>query len=187
MITLLIRTSYRPRAYGAMMKSIDAPCRTIVTLDDARAGRYVYGLGANVAHRVEKTTTPYGYNLYCNILLGHLHEGHGLFLDDDDYLIPGRLALLNAALQPGTSYFIPFMRGPLQRPWKALFDNKIIKSGTNGLPCLVIWHEHKQFLNFTAAGNADHLAIEQLNKAVPLTWLPLPVVNSPARGWGKTE
>lgn len=185
-ITLMIRTSYRPDAFSKCVGSIDYPCKTIVSYDNKRAEIYIDGYMSMELSK-PPSASKYFYNLYLNPLLTQLTEGHGIFLDDDDTCIPGRLADLDHFLQPGKSYIIPFMRDGRQKPWPALMFGRAIMKGAIGLPCLVLWHEHKKYVKFDDSEEADYKAIRMLADRVKLEWLTLPVVNSPARGWGRME
>lgn len=185
MITLLIRTSYRPAAFKKCIASIDYPVKRIVSYDDQRALQYLQDEETVV--ELGRNNFKYGYNLYLNALMNECKEGHMLFADDDDFLIAGALKELDELIQPGISYIVPFLRDGKQKPWNALFRNKIIETGCIGLPCLILWHEHRKYVRFDETENSDYKAIKDLSRYINLQWVNLPVVNSPVRNWGKME
>lgn len=186
MISILVRTSYRPQGFSKLMASIDHPCNVIVCFDDDRALEYLNNYPFLTVFKVEKTGGRFDYNLYVNALV-QAGTGHMIVVDDDDTLIPGSIAALDLLLQPGQSYIVPFMRGTLMKPTPAQINNKDIAIGWIGLPCLILWHEHKQFVQFDHTEEADYKAIKRLSRAVSLNWINLPIVSSPARGWGRME
>lgn len=183
-LTILLRTSYRPTAFARCVASIDYPAKVIVSYDDKRAESYIDG---HTTIELSKNQHKFGYNLYLNVLTAQLQEGHAVYLDDDDTCIPGALEALDKMIQPGKSYIVPFLRDGKQKPWNSLFRNNIIQEGCIGLPCLILWHEHKKYVRFDHTELADFNAIKMLSQRVRLEWVNLPVVNSPARGWGKME
>lgn len=191
-INILIRTSYRPKQFATCMNSIlqQQSAFTInihVCYDNTEALKYIQNYNLASLIEVSKNLHKYGYNLYCNVLKDQVNEGWGIFLDDDDILQPNVLVALSGHIVEGKSYIVPFLRDGKMKPWPILFRTKSIEEGCIGLPCMLFWHEHKKYFNFDYQEIADYLAIKMLSKAVPLEWINIPVVNSPARNWGKME
>lgn len=169
------------------MASIDHPCNVIVCFDDDRALTYLNDYPFLKVFKVEKNAFKFGYNLYVGALIHEVTTGHMIVIDDDDVLIPGSIAALELLIQPQQSYIVPFMRGTLMKPTPAQIMNKDISIGWIGLPCLILWHEHKQYVQFDHSEEADYKAIKRLSRAVSLNWINLPIVSSPVRGWGRME
>lgn len=186
MITPLIRTHGRPRQFAKCLASaMFENLLSVVSCDRAEDIAYASGYAVDKIIFIEQSDSPFGYNLYCNELLNHIGKGWGLFLDDDDTIITGSINQLN--LQPGKSYIVPFMRGNFEKPDLARRKQKIIQSGYIGLPCLILWHEHKKYINFEATEDADYRVIKHLSTCVNLEWLDIPVVRSEKRNYGKME
>jgi hypothetical protein len=195
MLNIVIRTSYRPQAYYHCLKSIIdylpllGQVKIIVGYDNPRALEYI---DANLVTTVDLTRHPragqYYYNLYLNKLLEDINEGWVLFVDDDDEVIKYSLEVLISQLQPGRSSVIPFIRGGhFQKPTELQMRLKKLFAGYVGLPCLVLWHEHKKLITFDATELSDFKAIKKLSEAVDLLWISVPVVCSQARGYGRIE
>lgn len=192
-LTCLIRTSYRPKQFPLCGGSIilaasrlenKIDVRIIVSYDDQRAMEYLMEERPGIKYiPVQKTRTPFGYNLYCNDLLQEVHSGHAMFIDDDDTVLPNAFNQLQ--LEPGLSYIVPFKREHTQKPTPAMMQLQKIHKGYIGLPCLIVWHEHIKHLSFTATETTDYDNILHLSSKTPLCWRNWPVVNSPARSYGK--
>lgn len=183
MLTFLIRTSYRPKQFARCIASIPVTANIIVSYDDARAVRYLSECKRNFkAWYVQPNQQPYYYNTYCNLLLELVKYDHCIFLDDDDTFIN-----YPQGIEDGISYIVPFMRGNFEKPDLARRRQKLIQPGYIGLPCLILWHEHKKYINFEAREDADYQVIKHLSECVELQWLDTCVVSSEKRGWGAME
>lgn len=181
MLTVLIRTHGRPKQYGECIKSIPDSC-TIFTHCDSKEDK---GYVASHSWLIHSTVNhqPFFYNLHCNTLLKAAPDkGHYIFLDDDD-----TMTNVPEGLKDGVSYIVPFMRGNFEKPDLARRRQKIIQSGYIGLPCLILWHEHKKYVQFEATEDADYRVIKHLSTCVNIEWLDTPVVRSEKRNYGKTE
>ena len=177
-LTALIRTSYRPTQFQRCIDSVPEQCNIIVSYDDDRALPYIRQQRRMLARiRVEKTKQEYGYNFYCNYLKYSMIYVHGLYLDEDDTMINQP-----PPLEDGVSYLAPFMRGKFLTPWKPS-----IRRGLIGMPCLLLWWEHRDLIKFEAVEDADFRAIDSLSKQVELRWLDVPLVYSEKRNYGVVE
>lgn len=183
MLTFLIRTHARPQQYARALASVPKQCKTLTHTQTVQDLNYV-SIGLHHCSTIADTSQPYFYNTFCNTLLQYLDEGHGIFLDDDDIVIPGSVEQLK--LEDGKSYLIPFMRGQYEVPH--LWGRKgYVTRGLIGMPCLILWYEHKNFVKFEATEDADYRAIRSLQEQIELEWLHLPVVYSERRNHGKGE
>jgi hypothetical protein len=190
LLNILIRTSQRPKQFADCIKSItdqDTDLQTAVHVCRDTSAPYVNNYKFASVIEVTKNEHKYGYNLYLQPMKDLVHEGWGLYLDDDDLLLPDSLQQLHDHLHPGNSYIVPFLRDGKQKPWPSLFRNESIEEGCIGLPCLIFWHEHGRYLQFDYTQSSDYNAIKRLSRCVKLQWLQIPVVNSPVRGWGRME
>ncbi len=188
MLHILIRTCYRPKAFARAMNSVfgeiseDYELNTIICYDDLRAKEYLPGPALYVGGKYP--VEDFWYNLYLNDLLDQVKEpGHILFLDDDDEIISGSLRNLIPALQPETSYIVPFIRNGFQKPTVPQMTLKSLRPGYCGLPNLILWSGHKQYVKFDNSELADYKVL----KALQLRWLNIPVVAANARGRGIKE
>ncbi len=182
-LTFLIRTHKRPTQYTRCLLSVPKDCHTITHVQAATDLAYV-SIGLHHCSTIVDTDQPYFYNLYCNTLLAQLRQGHGIFLDDDDTVIPGNVEHLR--LEDGKSYLVPFMRGRYEVPH--LWGRKgYVERGFIGMPCLILWHEHKHLVHFEAVEDADYRAIRALQDKITLEWIHLPVVYSSKRSFGQVE
>lgn len=191
MLNILIRTSFRPKAFSRCLDSIPrtSDVRIIVSYDDEAALQYIpsWVTKVDVTHLRAKES-PFWYNTYCNALLEYVTEGHGLFLDDDDLLIPQSVSKIK--LQENTSYIVPFLRGInfTPKPTLAQMQAKKIVQGYIGLPSLLFASEHKHLLHFYSGEFADFNAIRAFQLVCPnLQWLNVPIVRSFERNLGKLE
>lgn len=186
MITVLIRTSYRPKQFAACIDSIPYQCDIIVAYDDDRALKYVRKNNRVIARiYVDKSPGEFSYNLYCNFLKDSLTSGWGLFVDDDDTVIPGSIEQLE--LTPGKSYFVPFMRGRFEKPDLARRRQYVLQPAYCGLPNMLLWYGHKNLVSFDATETADYKALQMLADGATPEWLDTALVSSERRGWGRME
>lgn len=188
MITVLIRAHRRPIQFAKCIQSITNEKLSVIV--SGEAGENIAYIFSHVDYidlfiSVSKKPEAFGYNKHCNDLLEKVDSGHCFFLDDDDTIITGSISKLN--LQPGKSYIVPFMRGNFEKPDLARRRQKIIQSGYIGLPCLILWHEHKKYINFEATEDADYSVIKHLSTCVNLEWLDISIVRSEKRNFGKME
>jgi hypothetical protein len=175
-LTILIRTHQRPRQYARCLASVPGTCRVITHVQDTEDYNYVPAHISKCA-TLTHTKTEFFYNEFVNTLLHFHNRGHALILDDDDKMIA-----LPPPLEDGISYLAPFMRGKFQTPWKPS-----IQRGLIGMPCLLLWHEHKELIHFEAVEDADYRAILSLSQQVELRWLEQPLVYSEKRNYGRLE
>lgn len=189
MLNILIRTSFRPEAFRRCLDSIPrtSDVRIIVSYDNEAALQYIPNdvTKVDVTH-LYQPSTPFWYNTYCNALLDYVDEGHGLFLDDDDFFINNA----NVKLHPNTSYIVPFLRGIhfTPKPTLAQMNAKKLMPGYVGLPSLIFASEHRNLLHFYDGEYADFNAIKAFQLICPnLRWVNVPLVRSFQRNLGKLE
>lgn len=189
MLTILIRTSYRPKQFKELLSSIETQMlkgsRIIVSYDDDRALEYIPEYVEKV--RVYKNDDcKFFYDDYCNTLKSLVTEGHAIFIDDDDVIIDKyTTARLCSYLQPNKSYIVQFSRNGLLKPTNKDIRKGIFRKGKIGMPCLVFWHEHKDLSDIDCLSDCpDYNWIEGMSRQVKLEYLPLEVVFSKKRGFG---
>lgn len=190
LITALIRTSYRPKQFARLMKSIEAqtvPINYIVSYDDDRALDYIPEGTAIV--KVSPTPDKYFYNLYCNTLKSIVDDSWLCFFDDDDYLInPISIEKIRThLLNKDEAVICQFTRnGRVKPPFRQMDEGRIVK-GYIGMPCIFLHHSHKDVAEFRATEDADYFFIKEVAEKMKTKFVTIPVVESPKRNWGKME
>ena len=197
-LNVIIRTSYRPESFSCLIASImenfnheRLAVKIIIGYDQQRAlYDYIPYRGepfkivdlTDVRHEEE----PFFYNKYLDILLQEITEGHSIFIDDDDVVIPNDI---HRYITPSQSIIVPFLRGEneYRKPNRIQMQMKAIVPGFIGLPCLVFSYEDIRFLHFDSTELSDYNAIVNLNEAVKLRWANCPIVKSFKRNFGSIE
>lgn len=188
MLTLLVRTSYRPQSFSRLLASINNEASILVCYDNHEAVNYI---PADIEKfYIEPGTDQFFYNRYVNELKSKVQAGWMIVVDDDDTIIPGSLNKLNQILStlPPSAILIQFMRGAYLKPHPAIFGERRIKMGHIGFPSLVLHSDYKDVAQVGAGEYADYYYIRDVCERVPVKWIAnLPVVSSPARGFGVME
>lgn len=191
MITILIRTSYRPVAFKRLLDSIYSQTfkgiRIIVSYDDERALSYIPESIEKV--RVYKTDRLFFYDDYVNNLKELVTDGWFCVIDDEDWIID------NTALERVYKHLIgsnglvcQFSRGGILKPSNEQIKHKQIIRGNIGMPCLFLHHSHKKSADLDGSvGAADFHWIKKVSKRVKLKFVPIVVVYSAKRGYGQME
>lgn len=143
--------------------------------------------GYDLILRQKKSLGKYFYNDYCNTLKRTpLKEGFFFFLDDDDTLkSPDSLAKIASKLE-GDGIVCQMLRGnKVLKPTNEQIDEKIIKSGSIGMPCLVLNTVHANLVNITSVSNGDYIWIKECNKRLNLKFVKEVLVHTYSRSYGK--
>lgn len=208
MINILIRTHERPAMFKRCIESImdqafpgyPTSLSIFVTADTDRSFEYAKKTltGCGINHIVIKVTPPpvpnrsqWFYNLYCNDLI---HAAKNLtdwllFLDDDDYLIPGSLNKVVTQLERldangDQALICQFIRNNKAKPSNVMIDKREVRSGYIGLPCIFVNGSIAE-ANFTDSENADYQWIKQYEDSAE--FVKIPVVFSERRNHGRSE
>lgn len=191
MINILIRTSYRPIGFAKTLESIRQQSyksvRIIVSYDDERALSYIPDDIENV--RVYKTGELFFYDSYCNILKSMVNSGWFFFLDDGDVLAyPDALKDVRREVSRQNGLIVQFSRNGRLKPSNKLIKNRVIERSKIGMPCLVLWHKHKNLVDFDGSvGASDYLWIKKVSQKVRLKFSPICLVHTGERDNGKME
>lgn len=196
-INILIRTSWRPEAFGRCLQSIFEQIPTdvvdfniIVGYDNPEALQYI---PPSIRSMYVQYTgdSEYGYNTYLNSMMRSefVHKpGYIIFLDDDDTLIQGAFIKLGASLMPDRSCIFPFVRpNGFMKPMARMVLLKHIVRGYIGMPCLVLNTDHIPLVEFDDTADADYNAILKLSSQVDLDWYLSPLVSASDRSRGRME
>lgn len=187
MLTLLVRTSYRPQAFSRLLQSVNGEANILVSYDNDEALSYIPSSIDII--KVNKQAEAFSYNRYVNDLKQHV-TGWMLVADDDDTIIPGALRKLKpilSAANPG-AVLVQFMRGTFLKPHPAIFSERRIKMGHIGFPSLILHSDYKDVAQVGSGEYADYYYIRDVAERAPVKWVSnLPVVSSPARGMGVME
>ncbi len=175
MITVLIRTSYRPLQFATALASVPSFCHVIISYDDERALTYIPK--ELQAIRVYKSPLPYFYDIYCNLLKELVTDGYFMFLDDDDVILT-----LDVPLLEDYANIVQLRRKTTVRPIDANF-----KAGQIGMPCLILHSKHKHLADIPGTGQGDYHWIKSVCNQLPINFIPVVVVNSGNRGFGMCE
>lgn len=188
MLTLLIRTSHRPKQFNSLLQSIHNEADILVSYDNHKAVEYIPE-GMKKFY-IEPSAGQFQYNTYVNNLKEQITKGWMLVADDDDLIIPGALQKLNTLLEtqlPG-ALIIQFMRGTYLKPHPAIFEEQEIKMGHIGFPSLVLHSDCRNAAIVRAGEYADYYYIRDIADRVPTVWVKgMAVVRSEKRGRGIME
>lgn len=182
LINILIRTSNRPNAFSRCLKSIVTQSypniRIIVGYDNDRALNYI-PKGLEAVPVSADRNLPFFYDLYCNDLKAMVTDGYFLFLDDDDIL---KKDILKDIPLTGDGLLVQLQRGT------HILPNDInIRPAKVGMPCLILHHSLKNISMTTGTGVGDYFWIKGVLDKVKLPFVPMVVVYSYVRGFGKPE
>jgi hypothetical protein len=198
-INIIIRTSYRPKAFARCIESIrsqtipnNVGVNLFISFDNPMALDYVKTISATEIVNLTsfERSGIFFYNGYLNVMINHpsIKDGHILFLDDDDELSPNFLVDASKFIKPGYSYIFPFVRpNGFQKPTPAMMAAQRISQGYIGLPCLLLSTTHRHHVHFNQSELADYDAISLLSLQVNLIWVNLPIVRATVRGFGVME
>jgi glycosyltransferase involved in cell wall biosynthesis len=190
MITILIRTSNRPtqfkRCIDSILNQTYTDWKVIVCFD---GDDYV-----PEHDNITKFPAPnherkyYFWNLFCNDLKDKVNEGHFFFLDDDDELLnKDTLLNLSKKKEDKQSYICRMTRNSELIPSKKTFKNQTIKRGQIGMPCFVLWHDHKNIVYFDNQKASDFRFIDNLSKLINLEWINEVLVKVNGENKGRKE
>lgn len=193
MINILIRTSGRHKEFTKCIQSIRSQTykdiRLIISTDKKEIdypfiGDVTEGFDRTI-HFIEPNGNPYGWNLYCNTLKGHVKNGWFFYLDDDDYLV-NKYALERIVphLSEDHGTLCQFNRGTLSKPrlkTGEVHPSKIIK-GKLGGSCIFLYHTHKNLADWQPRQAADYYFIKEVSEKLKLMFVPIPVVQAGNNG-----
>lgn len=189
MINILTRVSGRHEEFARCVASIRSQTykdiRHIVGIDRPEDFDFVVnkmdGFGGTII-QYAKDYSPYGWNLYCNVLKEEVNDGWFFYLDDDDYLI-NRFCLGQIATQlsehHGTICQFKRPRG-LPKPRLKTGDvppSEIIR-GKIGGSCIFLHHTHKNLAHWDSNKAADYRFIRDVAQKIPLKFVEMVVVQA---------
>jgi len=191
MITLLIRTSYRPTLFKRLLDSIERQSykeiNIIVSYDDDRALEYI---PENIQKiRVYKTDKQFFYDDYPNQLMDLVSYGYFMFIDDDEFLYDVD-ALMKVSRQLNRKYatICQMNRSGKLKPSNDLIRNRRIVRGKIGMPCIILHAIHKNIARFDGSvGAADFLFIKDVQKKLPTKFINVAVAYCDRRSHGAME
>ncbi len=170
-ITILIRTSNRPKSFSRCIKSIlyqqYQHISLLVSVDNEATEKYVEEHNITSIKIKKDTSVEAPYNLYLNDLVAHVEQGWILILDDDDMLAPDAIRMLlaaNAFTNPH-ALILSTMMWPNGRivPEAEYLGKHPVRSHI-GMPCFMVHHTHKHLLNFDGNKAGDFRIVKELYK-----------------------
>lgn len=191
-ITLLIRTSYRPILFNRLMESIKAQTfkniRVIVSYDDERALEYIPEELTKI--RVYKDySIPFFYDNYVNSLKEHVNTGYFVCIDDDEILIDNDcISKVSRHLHGKSGVMCQFSREGRLKPSNDLILQKRIVRTKVGMPCLFLHHSLKNIAHLDGSRSAaDYHWIKEVSLKVNLKFVPIVVAYADRRSNGVLE
>jgi glycosyltransferase involved in cell wall biosynthesis len=189
MINILIRTSGRHDELTRCIQSIrDQTFQDIrlILSNDNKAEDYPFISDLTIGfhrtiHFVDKATTPYGWNLYCNVLKAHVKEGWFFYLDSDDFLID-KHCLENISkhlTDPDKAVICRFKRGNKVKPYPG--TDEVIR-GKIGGSCIFLHHSQKDVAYWDGNRAADFRFIKQVQAKLELKFVDTVVVQTGNNG-----
>lgn len=190
LINIIIRTSNRPELFYRCYESIENQTykniRVIVGYDDDRALAYI-PMEVRLVRLYKKTGLQFFYDLYCNELRGAVREGWFFFLDDDDFLYcPRALEELVPYLTTPGAVICQMLRNGIPKPRTNYIKHQQIVEGKIGLPCIFVHSKFSHVGHLDGHAGGDYRYIKQVVEQVPTKFVPLVVVETDRRSWGKT-
>lgn len=182
---ILIRTMNRPTLRNAVTSAVNCGIPDVNIIIHSDVG-YLPEYEQFEQIVSQRSTEPFGYNLYCNALKDAVTSGHFLFLDDDDWIIPDSLPKIIDSLNDAN--IVQFSRGGWAKPSNDEIRYRTFRNGGIGLPCLILDAKYKDIANIEASEDGDYLWIYNvLNKmdTNQVSYFQTPIVYSHQRGWGK--
>jgi len=163
LFNILIRNTYRPRAFKKCIESVlnqtHKNVRIICCYDDKNCDDYLYKYKKDPNFKIFKTqnvnkTKPCFYNPYCNELLDKVEDGWILFLDDDDMFASNNaLETMNFHLSDSDSLLL----WKFQRPDKLIYPNLNKIQIDTIASCGYCFHsKHKDLSRWTAGQGGDY-------------------------------
>lgn len=191
MITLLIRTSFRPVLFKRLLDSIRSQTYKdidiIVSFDDERALEYIPSDIRKI--RVEKSDEKFFYDAYCNQLKELVTHGYFMFIDDDEFLYDVN-ALMKVSKHLNRKYatICQMKRGKNLKPSNDLIRNRRIVRGKVGMPCIILHAIHKDVAKFDGSiSAADFFFIKDVQKKIPFKFINVAVAYCDRRSHGSME
>lgn len=199
LINILIRNKYRPELFHRCIDSIASQTykniRVIVCHDNEDAARIAFEASVKlIAQDIRCEVFPVQskpegvnyWNLYCNELKDRAQDGFYLYVDDDDRLAsPTVLQELSQFLFPDHGLIVQFLRNGVPKPNSFLMAKKRIERGRIGGSCIVLHHSHKNLANWQPIPGGDFFYIKEVEKHIPLKFVPMVVVAADQKNNGK--
>jgi hypothetical protein len=191
LINILLRTSFRPQAFARCYASIKEQTykntQIFVSFDNCKALDYIPSY--ITALPVERSTKPFGYNLYCNELKQLVTDGWFFFLDDDDTLAYPQCIedLARYLTNPDEAIICQFLRNERPKPPADLLNSEIILKGQIGIPCIVLHHSKKNIAEFKAIEDGDYQFIKTVQSRMHVRFIHQVLVSAKRRSFGFNE
>lgn len=187
MLNILIRTSERPNSFKRLINSIEQQSEGLdlklwVSVDNDAKYPYeiLYETALNWSIiQVEKSTIPFGYNLYLNTLLDNVSQGWVYIVDDDDYVLPYQLQRLYYSLTKEDYLYLfrILLNGTHDVPNRGNFDRDTLIRGQISMSGFAFHSKHKDLSRFQARISSDFwYAVELKHKLKRWKWLQIRVV-----------
>lgn len=131
---------------------------------------------------VENNGKPYNWNLYCNALKSSVKDGWFFYLDDDDCLSDKfSLQQIRKHLSEEHGTICQFLRNNKPKPnfaRKFWMEAEHIVRGRIGGSCIFLHHSHKNVAHWDDERAADYRFMRDVQKAIPLRFVPVVVVKA---------
>jgi hypothetical protein len=191
LINILIRTGNRPTLFARCMQSIEHQTykhtHAIVGYDNDVALEYI-PRGVDKVPVSANKGYPFFYDLYCNQLKKYVDDGWFVFLDDDDFFhSPDALMNISQHLTEPGAVICQFLRNKRPKPANHFIETGQVIEGKIGLPCLFLHSKYKDIANLDGYAAGDYRYILSISERVPTRFVPVVVVETDRRSWGKPE
>lgn len=194
-INVLIRNKYRPELLGRCLHSVKEQTvakslNVIICSDsyiaeaDAKEKTENFPSKVSLIDAEIDVNYPFYWNLYSNQLKNLVTEGWFFFLDNDDFLFSKTsLETISAKLtNPEKGVVCQMLRRSRPKPPMDFIENKKVVKGKIGAPCLFLHHSKKDIANWDGYKAADYRWIKDVEKVLPLKFVPIVVVQTGNNG-----
>lgn len=192
LISILIRTSYRPSLFNRCLESIKRQShkniRIVVSYDDERALSYIPEDIQKI--QVQKDLSkPFFYDEYVNTLKNIVDSGYFFVLDDDEVLASDScISDICKHLKGQVGLICQFSRNGRLKPSNELIKQKRVVRTKIGMPCLFLHHSVKNIAQLDGTHKApDFKWIKDVSSKIRLKFVPIVVAFSDRRSYGQCE
>lgn len=192
MLTILIRTSYRPVLFKRLLDSIYAQThqdfKIIVSYDNDLALSYIPDNIQKIKVFPDKSLA-FPYDAYVNELKALVTEGFFIVIDDDEFLYDcNAFRSLQRHLKGSGGIVVQMNRSGRLKPSNEFIRDGRILMGKIGMPCLVLHHSLKSLVDLDASvGASDYHWIKSISKKIRLKFIPLAIAYCDRRSNGVME
>ena len=176
-ISILIRTHNRPTLFARALKSVtdqNYPNLRVIVSTDCN-NNYIPEWCDKI--HVKPGNEQYPYDVYNNYLKELVTDGWFMYLDDDDYMLPG--VLEQAELTH------PVIIHRLNHMGNIIPKGNGLQLGQIGMPCFMIHNSLKDAAHFSGQDHGDYWFAKELSHHVEFHYSDLIFVESDRKGNGK--